>query len=82
MKVITKTTKERNEEFEELYVQFKEIAYTTDLKKPEILKILNISQHNRLYKDMSKKWNEEEPVTLQRRGILISNKKWLEGDIQ
>jgi len=77
IKVIQQDTTSRNKEFEDKYALFKELFYTTNMTRDEILKELDMSPNSKVYKNILKKWAEEEEITTPKRAKLICFGKWV-----
>lgn len=74
--ILSQNTKERQEEMEQKYSDFKELYYNTTLTVREILKKLEIGYQTEAY-DYIKKMNKENGVNPYKRGGLIKVGKWL-----
>ncbi|MBQ9024812.1 MAG: hypothetical protein IJ104_00885 [Methanobrevibacter sp.] len=77
IKIITQSTKERNEEFEEKYEKYKKLFYNTNLSIPEIRKELQLSESNRIVKDINRRWKQCEMVSSHKRARLIGRGEWI-----
>lgn len=75
IKVITKTTAERNKDFEEKFELYKHLFFNTTLTIPEILKELDLSENNEITKKIKKIWRKEG-YNASKRARLITLGEW------
>lgn len=75
--VISQTSQEVEEEFQENYKFFKEQCYTTNKLANEIKKEMGLQVHSSLSKKLSRRWNEEEPYDLSQRQAMVRRGIWL-----
>lgn len=79
IKVITKTTAERNEDFEEKFKLYKHLFFNTTLTIPEILKELDLSENNEITRRIKKIWRKEG-YNASKRARLIATNRWIDND--
>lgn len=75
--VISQTTQEVEEEFQEEYKIFKEQCYNTNKLSSEIKQEMGLKLHCSLSKKLSQRWNQEEPYDLSERQAMVRTGKWL-----
>lgn len=75
--IIEMSTREREDEFKELYDEYKRLFYTTTLSPKEIRDNLGISYTSSVRKRISKTWRDDGEVNPISRGMLIHFGNWL-----